>query len=75
MKIAFLMDDLRKINPVWETTSYLMYESNQRGHTVFFLEPHDVYIRENQVVARMRNISVKPNLPIEVYCSIRTENG
>jgi len=73
MKIAFLMDDLRLINPVWETTSYLMYESNQRGHTVFFLEPHDVYIRKNQVVARMRNISVKPNLPIEVYWQMLIE--
>lgn len=67
------MDDLRLINPVWETTSYLMYECNQRGHTVFFLEPHDVYIRDNQVVARMRNISVKPNLPIEVYWQMLIE--
>jgi glutathione synthase len=73
MKIAFLMDDLRQINPVWETTSYLMYECNQRGHTVFFLEPHDVYIRKNQVVARMRNISVKPNLPIEDYWQLLIE--
>ncbi|MBU0463523.1 MAG: ATP-grasp domain-containing protein [Proteobacteria bacterium] len=73
MKIAFLMDDLRKINPVWETTSYLMYECNQRGHAVFFLEPHDVYIRGNEVVARMRNISVKPGLAIEDYWQVLIE--
>jgi len=73
MKIAFLMDDLRKINPVLETTSYLMYECNQRGHTVFFLEPHDVYIRKNEVVARMRNISVKPGLAIEDYWQVLIE--
>ncbi|NNG08341.1 MAG: glutathione synthase, partial [Desulfobacteraceae bacterium] len=54
MQIAFLMDRLDSIDPVTETTSYLMYECNQRGHTVFFLEPHDVYIRRNEVVARMR---------------------
>ena len=30
------------------------------GHTVYFLEPHDIYIRQNQVVARMRNITVPP---------------
>ena len=65
--MAFLMDDLRQINPVWETTSYLMYECNRRGHSVFFLEPHDIYIRKNQVVARMRNISVKKGLPLEGY--------
>jgi glutathione synthase len=73
MKIAFLMDDLRKINPVLETTSYLMYECNQRGHTVFFLEPHDVYIRGNEVAARMRNISVKPGLAIEDYWQVLIE--
>jgi glutathione synthase/RimK-type ligase-like ATP-grasp enzyme len=59
MKIAYLMDPLESIQPENETTSHLMYESNQRGHQVYFLEPHDVYIRSDQVVARMRNISVE----------------
>lgn len=67
MKIGFLMDDLRQIDPIWETTAYLMYECNQRGHTVYFLEPHDVYIRDNKVVARMRNISGQPNLSMGEY--------
>jgi len=67
MHIAFLMDRLESINPDNETTSHLMYECNQRGHTVYFLEPHDVYIRKNQVVARMRNISVPPNLSMRKY--------
>jgi glutathione synthase len=67
MRIAFLMDKLETIDPIYETTSHLMYECNQRGHTVYFLEPHDVYIRANQVVARMRNISVRPNLPMRQY--------
>jgi glutathione synthase len=67
MQIAFLMDRLDSIDPVTETTSYLMYECNQRGHTVFFLEPHDVYIRRNEVVARMRNITVPHNLSMKRY--------
>ena len=67
MKIAFLMDKLESINPVSETTSYLMYECNQRGHTVYFLEPHDVYIRSHEVVARMRNITVSPDLSMKKY--------
>ncbi len=67
MEIGFLMDDLRLIDPVWETTAYIMYECNQRGHSVFFLEPHDLYIRNNKVVARMRNITVPPDLGIELY--------
>jgi glutathione synthase len=67
MQIAFLMDRLESIDPLNETTSYLMYECNQRGHTVFFLEPHDVYIRGNQVVARMRNITVVQGLSMKRY--------
>ncbi|MFH2059808.1 MAG: YheC/YheD family protein [Pseudomonadota bacterium] len=67
MKIGFLMDNLRHIDPIWETTAYLMYECNQRDHTVYFLEPHDIYIRENKVVARMRNISVQSDLSMEKY--------
>jgi glutathione synthase len=67
MNIAFLMDRLESIDPEKETTSHLMYECNQRGHTVFFLEPHDVYIRKNEVVARMRNITVSPGLSMKKY--------
>lgn len=67
MNIAFLMDKLETIDPENETTSHLMYECNQRGHTVYFLEPHDVYIRKNEVVARMRNITVPPNLSMKKY--------
>jgi glutathione synthase len=67
MKIAYLMDPLETIQPENETTSHLMYECNERGHTVYFLEPHDVYIRSDEVVARMRNITVKPGLGMAEY--------
>lgn len=67
MKTGFLMDDLRQIDPEWETTAHIMYECNQRGHSVFFLEPHDLYIRDKAVVARMRNISVDPDLGMTDY--------
>jgi len=67
MEIAFLMDSLESIDPHWETTSYLMYECNQRDHTVYFLEPHDVYIRDNRVVARMWKISVPKDLSMSDY--------
>ncbi|MCG8567341.1 MAG: glutathione synthase [Desulfobacterales bacterium] len=67
MEIAFLMDDLRLINPLWESTAHLMYECNQRGHTVYFLEPHDIYIRNNELVARMRNISTAPDMELTRY--------
>ena len=67
MKIAFLMDPLGSIRPINETTSHLMYECNERGHSVYFLEPHDVYIRKEEVVARMRNITVSKGLTMKRY--------
>jgi glutathione synthase len=67
MIIAFMMDPLESIEPENETTSWLMYECNQRGHTVFFLEPHDIYVRASHLVARMRNVSVEPGLPMRAY--------
>ena len=67
MEIAFLMDPLEPINPMMETTSHLMYECNQRGHTVYFLEPHDIYIRGGEIVARMRNITVPQDLTMKRY--------
>ena len=67
MRIAYLMDPLESIQPENETTSHLMYECNERGHTVYFLEAHDVYIRSDIVVARMRNITVKKGLGMQRY--------
>jgi glutathione synthase len=67
MEIAFLMDRLESIDPINETTSHLMYECNQRGHRVYFLEPSDIYIRKNELVARMRNITVPPGLTMRRY--------
>jgi glutathione synthase len=67
MQIAFVMDRLEGIDPVFETTAALMYECNQRGHSVFFLEPHDIYVRQQHIVARMKDITVKPDLTLEKY--------
>ena len=67
MQIAFLMDPLAGIDPRQDTTAHLMYECNQRGHRVFFLEPHDIYIRGNTVVARMRNITVGRGQTLKAY--------
>ena len=61
------MDPLESIEPLNETTSYLMYECNRRGHTVFFLEPHDLYVRGSRLVARMRNITLPPELGMVEY--------
>lgn len=67
MNIAFLMDRPEGIDPEYETTSHIMYECNRRGHSVFFLEPHDIYVRAQTVVARMDTIDVPAELNLKEY--------
>jgi glutathione synthase len=67
MVIAFIMDPLESIEPQNETTSHLMYECNERGHTVLFVEPHDLYVRGSRLVARMRNVTVPSGLGMAEY--------
>lgn len=67
MDIAFIMDPLESIDPLFETTTALMAECNERGHEVFFLEPHDLYVRANRVMARMWRVTVEPGMAITSY--------
>ena len=67
MKIAFLRDPLGHIDPETETTLLLMYECYRRGHEVFFLEPHDLYVRDSKVVGRMHEIVSGPGLDLLAY--------
>jgi glutathione synthase len=65
MRIAFLMDPLDEIDPFRDTTSHFIYECAQRKHEIYFLEPHDLYIKNNTIRARMRQLQAPPNLPRE----------
>jgi len=67
MKIAFLRGPLGHIDPDTETSLLLMYECFRRGHTVYFLEPHDLYIRNNHVVGRMREIVAPQNCDLHTF--------
>ncbi len=64
MKIAFLRDPMKDIDPNTETTLLLMYECYRRGHQVFFLEFHDLYIRDSAVMGRMHEIISAPGLEL-----------
>jgi glutathione synthase len=63
MKIAFLMDPLVEIDPLKDSTSHLIYECAQRQHEIFFLEPHDLYIKSNRIRARMRQLLAPAGRP------------
>ncbi len=65
MRIAFLMDPLQELDPLKDTTSHLIYECAQRGHEIYFLEPHDLYIKGNRIRARMKQLTAPPGLTRE----------
>ncbi|TYO95851.1 glutathione synthase [Geothermobacter ehrlichii] len=67
MRIAFLRGPLGHINPDTETSILLMYECHLRSHQVFFLEPHDLYIRNNRVVGRMREITAPADCDLHAF--------
>ena len=67
MKIAFLRDPMKDIDPNTETTLLLMYECYRRGHQVFFLEFYDLYIRDSRVMGRMHEIVCDPGLDLLSY--------
>ena len=67
MNIAFIMDPLESIDSQLETTTALMAECNNRGHEVYFLGEHDLYVRANKVLARMWNVTVPRGLTLEAY--------
>ena len=67
MKIAFLRDPMKDIDPNTETTLLLMYECYRRGHQVFFLEFFDLYIRDSRVMGRMHEIVADPGLDLLAY--------
>ena len=61
------MDKPDSINPLHDTTLHLMYECSQRGFVVYFLEAHDIYIRDNEVMSRLHKINASQNLSMKDY--------
>jgi glutathione synthase len=67
VEIAFIMDPLESVDPQLETTTALMAECNNRGHEVYFLGAHDLYVRANRVIARMWRVTVPRGLGGQAY--------
>ena len=58
---------MKDIDPNTETTLLLMYECYRRGHQVFYLEFHDLYVRDSRVMGRIHEIVSDPGLDLLAY--------
>lgn len=61
MKQAFIMDPLEKVNPVKDTTYFLMLAAFERGHQVAYLDQQDLFLQHDKLMAKVIWVSVSDN--------------
>ena len=58
MNIAFIIDPLDSLKIYKDSTFAMMREASRRGHTLFVLEQHELFVRDNQVQASNRQLTL-----------------
>ena len=61
MKIAVVMDPISRINFKKDSTLLLLQEAQNRNHSIFYIEPQDLFFKDNTPSALCSNISVQMN--------------
>ncbi len=59
MRFAFIMDPIQNVLIDKDTTFVFMLESQARGHEVYYLELHDLFVKQARVMGRARRIEVR----------------
>jgi glutathione synthase len=57
------MDPIESINQDKDSTFMLMLEAGRRGHTVFYGQPHELWVEHDRPRARLRRTQVKRATP------------
>ncbi|MFO1384643.1 MAG: glutathione synthase [Chitinivorax sp.] len=58
MNIAFIIDPLDSLKIYKDSTFAMMREASRRGHALFVLEQHELFVRDNQVQATNRQLTL-----------------
>ena len=56
MNIVFLMDPLERIDIHKDSTYVIMREAQERGHAIFHLLPHNLYVENGRVMGKVRSV-------------------
>ena len=59
LKMAFVMDPVGTIDIEKDTTFVLMLEAQARGHEVWYLQLHDLFVRESKAMCKATELSLK----------------
>jgi len=60
-KIGFIADPLENFDPINETTSFIMHEMTRRRWTHFHIELKDIYLTQNTVKAKAKEVHTTKN--------------
>ena len=63
LKVGVVMDPVEYINIDKDTTFVLMLEAQQRGHEIYVMEVHDLYVRGGTPYGRYRRLQIARATP------------
>jgi glutathione synthase len=67
MRFAYVMDPMNRVLPDKDTTFAFQRAAQRRGHVALHCEPREVYIQDNVVWARVRELTVSDTPPHFVF--------
>lgn len=61
MKTGVVMDPISDIKTYKDSTFAMLLEAQRRGHTLYYMEPGDLFARDGRAFARMQQLEVRDN--------------
>ncbi|GMR14694.1 MAG: glutathione synthase [Gammaproteobacteria bacterium] len=61
LKVGVVMDPISGIKAYKDSTFAMLLEAQRRGHSLYYMEPGDLYARDGRVFARMQKLVVRDN--------------
>jgi glutathione synthase len=61
LETGVVMDPISEIKSYKDSTFAMLLEAQRRGHTLYYMEPGDLYARDGRVFAGMQKLEVRDN--------------
>ena len=61
LKTGVVMDPISGIKTYKDSTFAMLLEAQRRGHSLYYMEPGDLYAKDGRVFARMQQLEVRDN--------------
>src|SRR3989338_1152387 len=65
LKMGFIMDPMNHLVPD-DSSLLIMQEAQKRGHTIYYIEPHDLFAKNINVLARAKQVQIREHEKIAV---------